>query len=155
MAVICYPCVYISLGDAALARARVLKISCYCSQNAVLQIAQNGLGWGGLGGWGLGGWGLGLTGFRPAGGPEFPPSCGSGPVAVGSGLWGRSQSLSQLSSHAARERETTRTTRIHKVEKNGPPARKSKSNPVHTGTSLASCTPFTLYRLSIPRTRRD
>ena len=36
--------------------------------------------------------------------------------------------LSQLSSHAARGRETTRTTRIHKVEKNGPPARKSKSN---------------------------
>ena len=53
MAVICYPCVYISLGDAALARARVLKISCHCSQNAVLQIAQNGLGWGGWGGWGL------------------------------------------------------------------------------------------------------
>ena len=79
MAVICYPCVYISLGDAALAKARVLKIGCYCSQNAVLQIAQNGLG------------GLGLTGYGPAGGPEFPPSCGSGPVAVGSGLWGRSQ----------------------------------------------------------------
>ena len=39
-------------------------------------------------GWG-GGWGL--TGFSHAGGPEFPPSCGSGPVAVGSGLWGRSQ----------------------------------------------------------------
>ena len=74
-------CVYISLGDAALATIRVLKISCYCSQNAVLQIAQNGLG----------GWGLGLTGFSHAGGPEFPPSCGSGPVAVGSGLWGRSQ----------------------------------------------------------------
>ena len=41
-------CVYISLGDAALATIRVLKISCYCSQNAVLQIAQNGLGLGGL-----------------------------------------------------------------------------------------------------------
>ena len=38
-------------------------------------------------GWGWGG----LTGFSPAGRPEFPPSCGSGPVAVGSGLWGRSQ----------------------------------------------------------------
>ena len=35
--------------------------------------------------------GLGLTGSSPAGRPEFPPSCGSGPVAVGSGLWGRSQ----------------------------------------------------------------
>ena len=61
-------CVYTSLGDAALATIRVLKISCYCSQNAVLQIAQNGLG---------------LTGFSHAGGPEFPPSCGSGPL----GLW--------------------------------------------------------------------
>ena len=44
-------CVYISLGDGALATIRVLKISCYCSQNAVLQIAQNELGgWGGAGG---------------------------------------------------------------------------------------------------------
>ena len=77
-------CLYISLGDAALATIRVLKMGCYCSQNAALQIAQKGLG---LGGWG----GLGLTGFSPAGRPEFPPSCGSGPVAVGSGLWGRSQ----------------------------------------------------------------
>ena len=45
-------CVYISLGDAALATIRVLKMGCYCSQNAVLQIAQNGLGGAGLG-WGL------------------------------------------------------------------------------------------------------
>ena len=49
MPVSCYLCIHISLGDAALARARVLKIRCYCSQNAALQIAQNGLGgWGGL-----------------------------------------------------------------------------------------------------------
>ena len=47
-------CVYISLGDGALATIRVLKTSCYCSQNAVLQIAQNGLGAGAGGrGWGL------------------------------------------------------------------------------------------------------
>ena len=83
VSVICYLCVYISLGDAALATIRVLKMGCYWSQNAALQIAQNGLG-------GLEGLG-GLTGYGPAGGPEFPPSCGSGPVAVGSGLWGRSQ----------------------------------------------------------------
>ena len=76
-------CLYISLRDAALATIRVLKTGCYCSQNAALQIAQNG------GGWGAGGW---LTGFSQAGELEFPPSCGSGPVAVGSGLWGRSQS---------------------------------------------------------------
>ena len=35
--------VYISLGDAALATIRVMKISCYCNQNAASQIAQNGL----------------------------------------------------------------------------------------------------------------
>ena len=48
--VICYLCIHISLGDAALATIRVLKTGCYCSQNAALQIAQNGLG--GAGSWG-------------------------------------------------------------------------------------------------------
>ena len=44
VSVLCYPCVYIGLGDAALATIRVLKMGHYCDQNAVLQIAQNGLG---------------------------------------------------------------------------------------------------------------
>ena len=42
VSVLCYPCVYIGLGDAALATIRVLKMDCYCNQNPVLQIAQNG-----------------------------------------------------------------------------------------------------------------
>ena len=46
VSVLCYLCVYISLGDAALATIRVLKMGCYCSQSPVLPIAQNGGGWG-------------------------------------------------------------------------------------------------------------
>ena len=89
VSVIWYLCVYIIAWEmllwppsecvewagiaAALVAIKMLKIACYCKQNIVLQIAQNG---------GAGG-GLGVTGFSHAGEPEFPPSCGSGPVAVG------------------------------------------------------------------------
>ena len=67
----------VMVATALFCRVRVLKWYCQCSESAVLPIAQNGLGLGlGLGG---------LTGFSPAGGPEFPPSCGSGPVAVAAG----------------------------------------------------------------------
>ena len=74
-------CVYISLGDAALATIRVLKISCYCSQNAVLQIAQNGLG--------LGGWGA--YRLQPSGPAGVSSILRQRPCGCGSGLWGRSQ----------------------------------------------------------------
>ena len=73
-------CVYISLGDAALATIRVLKISCYCSQNAVLQIAQNGLGLG-----------LGAYRLQPSGRAGVSSILRQRPCGWGSWLWGRSQ----------------------------------------------------------------